>query len=292
MIAARQELDLRPQLERIDALLLRSVGVDPGALRFAFRPLWQLSAQEKAQVALAKAQATQVYAGLGLWPAGVVARLAEGQLLEDGTYPTAAAVFGSGSDDGSGQGEERQPVTDFNVAQLRDPQGRWTMGGGGQPPSSEQGPSSARSDPAGVHRVASGTSTGAPSSILGGLLRALNPIGTASAQEGEPEREEEPAEEAVDPTQEVRTARYNNAINRLRTIDPDNKQVQMWTEPNHVPTESDVQFVEAIAEAAANKRVRGSAKPAKNSAPPDPASSPRVSDLYAFPARPRSTGPS
>ena len=46
MIAARQELDLRPQLERIDALLLRSTGVDPGALRFSFRPLWQVSAQE------------------------------------------------------------------------------------------------------------------------------------------------------------------------------------------------------------------------------------------------------
>ena len=28
MIAARQELDLRPQLERLDALLLRSAGVD------------------------------------------------------------------------------------------------------------------------------------------------------------------------------------------------------------------------------------------------------------------------
>ena len=60
MIAARQELDLRPQLERLDALLLRSAGVEPDALRFMFRPLWQLSAAEKAQVALGKAQATQV----------------------------------------------------------------------------------------------------------------------------------------------------------------------------------------------------------------------------------------
>ena len=38
MIAARQELDLRPQLERLDALLLSAAGIDPGAVRFEFRP--------------------------------------------------------------------------------------------------------------------------------------------------------------------------------------------------------------------------------------------------------------
>ncbi len=181
MIAARQELDLRPQLERIDALVLRSAGVEPGALRFSFRPLWQLSAQEKAQVALAKAQATQVYAGAGLWPAGIVARLAEGQLLEDGTYPTAGAVFGGGSDD-------RRLVADFDPAQPRDPQGRWTAGGwGARSPSSEQDPSFTRSESAGVRQSAGGTGTGTPSSMLGSLLSALNPIRTAQAHEFEPQ---------------------------------------------------------------------------------------------------------
>ena len=47
MVAARQELDLRPPLERIDALLIRSAGVAPEAVRFSFRPLWQLDAEEK-----------------------------------------------------------------------------------------------------------------------------------------------------------------------------------------------------------------------------------------------------
>ncbi len=32
MIAARQAIDLRPQLERLDRILLRSAGVDPAAL--------------------------------------------------------------------------------------------------------------------------------------------------------------------------------------------------------------------------------------------------------------------
>ena len=99
------ELDLRPQLERLDRQgshgdlfswvpsMLRSEGLDPGALTFAFGPLWQLDAASAAAIALQKAQATQIYAGLGLWPAAVTARLVEAQPVQDGTYPSATAVF-------------------------------------------------------------------------------------------------------------------------------------------------------------------------------------------------------
>ncbi len=120
MISARQEIDLRPQLERLDRLILRSEGIDPGALTFEFRPLWQLDASVKAALALSKAQATQVYAGLGLWPAAVTAKLVEAQVVEDGTYPNAAAVFAKGAD---------AAVADFDPNQPRSPDGRWTAGG-------------------------------------------------------------------------------------------------------------------------------------------------------------------
>ena len=36
------DFDLRPQLERLERLMLRSEGLDPAALTFAVRPLWQL----------------------------------------------------------------------------------------------------------------------------------------------------------------------------------------------------------------------------------------------------------
>ena len=91
------DLDLRPQLERLDRLMLRSAGLDPGALTFAFRPLWQLDAASAAAIALSRAQATQIYAGLELWPAEVTARLVEAQFAQDGTYPSAAAVFAQGA---------------------------------------------------------------------------------------------------------------------------------------------------------------------------------------------------
>ena len=121
MLAARQALDLRPQLDRLDALILRSAGLDPAALTYRFRPLWQLSAADKAAVALQKAQATQIYAGLGLWDTATTARLVQSQLVEDGVYPGAAEVFGAG---------EAAATLDYRPDQPRDPQGRWTEAGG------------------------------------------------------------------------------------------------------------------------------------------------------------------
>ena len=134
MIAARQELDLRPALERLDALILRSEGIDPSAVSFTFRPLWQMDAASQANVALVKAQATAVYAGLGLWPADVTARLVEAQLVADATYPNAAAVFGEGGAAAVARREtgDAFPVRPgFNPAQPRDPDGRWSETGGG-----------------------------------------------------------------------------------------------------------------------------------------------------------------
>ncbi len=141
MISSRQEIDLRPQLERLDRLILRSAGVDPAALTFEFRPLWQLDAAEKATVALSKAQATAAYAGLNLWPAEITAQLVQAQLVEDGIYPNAEAIFAEARAAGAGvagasdvsEGDiPRSPIADlgYDPDQPRDLQGRWTSGGG------------------------------------------------------------------------------------------------------------------------------------------------------------------
>ena len=119
-------------------MLLASAGVGPDELTFAFRPLWQLDASEKAAVALNKAQATAVYAGLNLWPASVTADLVRAQLIEDGTYPNAAAVLAGAAGEAPTPAPLRpdwaQPaVAGYDPAQPRDPDGRWTAGGGTQP---------------------------------------------------------------------------------------------------------------------------------------------------------------
>ncbi len=135
MIAARQELDLRPQLERLDRLILASEGIEPGALTFAFRPLWQMDASTAATVALTKAQATQIYAGLGLWPTPVTARLVEAQVIADGTYPNAAAVFGEAGaaaveDARTGDAFPAGLGLPYYMTEPREANGRWTQGGG------------------------------------------------------------------------------------------------------------------------------------------------------------------
>ncbi len=132
MIAARQAIDLRPQLERLDRILLRSAGVDPAAVSFDFRPLWQMDAASAATIALQKAQATQIYAGLNLWPKDVTARLVESQLIEDGVFPGAEAIFGAAKAAGvvADRGGTGCATLDFDPAQPRGPNGRWTAGGG------------------------------------------------------------------------------------------------------------------------------------------------------------------
>ncbi|MBE7158990.1 MAG: hypothetical protein INR62_11255 [Rhodospirillales bacterium] len=137
-----------------------------------------------AATALQKAQATQIYAGLGLWPKDVMAGLVAGQLAEDGIYPDAGAAFEAAADG-------PQPVRDYSPDQPRDPQGRWTEGGGG-----------ASSTATHAHPEESWLTT------IGRVSSALNPISPAEAAEINPEEEMEkkgtggpplPTEEALKP---------------------------------------------------------------------------------------------
>ena len=97
--------------------------------------------RRQSRVALQKAQTTQIYAGLGLWPGDVTARLVQAQLGEDGTYPGAEAVFSiRTAGDAPGLSASNAPATAdaFPVpsgsaaylTQPRDPDGRWTTSGG------------------------------------------------------------------------------------------------------------------------------------------------------------------
>lgn len=73
---------------------------------------------------------TAVYAGLNLWPVAVTGALVRSQLLEDGTYPGAAAVFEAAEAEPPTAMDARTATADFDPDQPRDPQGRWANGGG------------------------------------------------------------------------------------------------------------------------------------------------------------------
>ena len=237
MIAARQELDLRPQLERLDRLMLRSEGLDPGALSFAFRPLWQLDAASAAAIALQKAQATQIYAGLKLWPAEITARLVEAQLVQDGTYPSAAAVFAQ--DPGPPGG----PIFDYDPNQRRGPDGKWIEAGAAGAPASGRG----------------ATGQGHPEG-LAWLLNLLNPVGTAQAQTIPPDEPTRRLTESTEPAEPqpgevVRIQRFVQARQALKEIDPTNRELQILEPPRYVPSEGDIARMESAAREAAIQRV-------------------------------------
>lgn len=83
MIAAKQEADLRPQLERLDQVLVRSaLGNYPEEYAFEFESLWQQSDSEVAATQYARAQRDQIYLNAGVVGPETVAR----DLKETHTY--------------------------------------------------------------------------------------------------------------------------------------------------------------------------------------------------------------
>lgn len=83
MVSAKQEAELRPQLEYLYEVLVRSeLGHMPEDFRFDFNPLWQLSETEQATVEKARAERDQVYLNAGVVTEALVAR----ELKERGTY--------------------------------------------------------------------------------------------------------------------------------------------------------------------------------------------------------------
>lgn len=66
-VAMEQERDLRPQLNKLDQVLVRSaLGEYPEDLEFDFEPLWQLDPEQEAQRELTKSQVDVAYLNSGL----------------------------------------------------------------------------------------------------------------------------------------------------------------------------------------------------------------------------------
>lgn len=83
MVSAKQEAELRPQLEYLDEILVRSaLGIMPDDYKFDFKSLWQISDTEKSTIEKTRAERDQIYVDLGVVTEGVIAK----DLKEAGTY--------------------------------------------------------------------------------------------------------------------------------------------------------------------------------------------------------------
>lgn len=87
-ISARQNVELRPTLDRLDEILIRhALGTRPADIWYEFAPLWQLSEKEKAENDHKRAQTTDIYVKSGLFPQEALSKAVQNQLIETGTYP-------------------------------------------------------------------------------------------------------------------------------------------------------------------------------------------------------------
>lgn len=83
MISSKQEGDLRPQLEYLYEILVRSeLGHMPEDFRFDFNPLWQMSEKDRSEVEKKRAERDKIYYDMGVLTEGAIAR----ELHETGTY--------------------------------------------------------------------------------------------------------------------------------------------------------------------------------------------------------------
>ncbi|CAN7169879.1 DUF1073 domain-containing protein [Brevundimonas sp. LjRoot202] len=98
-LAAEQEVYLRPRLERLDEVMIRSaLGSRPPEVHFAFAPLWQISEKEKADIFKTKADAARVIAGNGgtsepLMPIEALSDALVNAMVEDGHLPGLEAAI-------------------------------------------------------------------------------------------------------------------------------------------------------------------------------------------------------
>lgn len=84
MVSAKQEAEMRPQLEYLYAILCRSeLGYTPDDLELTFKALWQVSATEQAAIDYQRAQTDQIYLTEGVLHEANVGK----SLKARGTYP-------------------------------------------------------------------------------------------------------------------------------------------------------------------------------------------------------------
>lgn len=85
-LAAKQQSDLRPALERLDAVLLPSSGAAADA-SWGFGSLWQMTPEVAATVQKTKAETAKIYADAHLVPIDALSKSVQNGLVEDGVYP-------------------------------------------------------------------------------------------------------------------------------------------------------------------------------------------------------------
>ncbi|WP_188656624.1 phage portal protein [Sphingomonas metalli] len=99
MVAAGQELDLRPCLEQIDAVMLQSAGVDPKGLWWQFSPLGKPTPEQEATRFKTTMEALQIAADLNAMPEQAFNAGVQGVIEENGWLPGSLPILADMSEE-------------------------------------------------------------------------------------------------------------------------------------------------------------------------------------------------
>lgn len=87
-ISASQELEIEPPMRRLDEGLIRSaIGARDPSIWYQWRPLWQMSDKEKAEIGKMNAETANIISTAGLLPQLALGEALANQLTESGFYP-------------------------------------------------------------------------------------------------------------------------------------------------------------------------------------------------------------
>lgn len=92
-IGAKQEMDLRPQMDAIDAVLLPSAGVNLADKTWAFSPLQLLSEKELAEIEAKEAESVSKYVNLGIIAESAMAEVVVNRMTESERWPGLAGAI-------------------------------------------------------------------------------------------------------------------------------------------------------------------------------------------------------
>lgn len=132
-LAAEQSTILTPTINTLDEVLIRSaLGDRPPEVWYEWNSLWQLSDNDKAEIALKKAQTYQIDVNAAQLPTTALANARANQLIEDGFYPGLEQAL----DEAAIEGDtiEEQNATPELPPELLAAQGQPAPGQPGGPP--------------------------------------------------------------------------------------------------------------------------------------------------------------
>ena len=97
MLHAKQEVELRPVLHRLDDALARSAtGSRSPGLTYSWNSLWQMSEAAEAAISLQHAQVDDIYASLGIMSPDAMRQAIRSRILQDGIYPGLPEALANG----------------------------------------------------------------------------------------------------------------------------------------------------------------------------------------------------